>query len=488
MRFLKTILLCYLFPALLMAQSAYDPVKTFTPQQLQEDFSIMRRHLETMHAGLYSYTPKAKMDQRFASIEKQLNQPLTEIQFYQLVGPLLADIKDAHTSIYASGACLDYVDEKMKLLPLGVRWIGGQLFITRNFSRNEEVQQGDILKIVNGESALELFEEMLPYMQRDGNNLTSPRRDLSGRFMDFYGLFYGQPEVFEVELESANGENKKLKLMPETWTDQLKIWEERYGPRPSAPKEKLDLKIEGDIATMTVRSWHPGRIKRGGQNFKKFFKNAFQQIDESNVQHLILDMRDNGGGSEVVFMQLFGHLVDQPYTVYKELSSVTIEIPDHQYYPYDKVKQLEKYGKIAMEKRGDRYYIKDSKDASLRPAKPLAPHYKGKLYVLINERSHSATGDLSGVIRQHNRGLFIGTESGGNPYENVAGDAPFLHLPNTGVRVAIPILKYVINIDKKNPGRGIIPDHAVEPSIQDILQKKDVVMEFALDLIDKERR
>jgi len=41
----------------------------------------------------------------------------------------------------------------------------------------------------------------------------------------------------------------------------------------------------------------------------------------------------------------------------------------------------------------------------------------------------------------------------------------------------------VMNVDFKNEGRGVIPDHIVKPSIQDKIDGFDRVMEYTLDLI-----
>ena len=482
MRYL--LLLC--FPITLLAQSpSYDRNKTFTIPALKEDLQIFRHHLETVHGGLYTYTSKEEMDAYFAELKATLQAPLTELDFYTLISKTSAQIKDAHTGIYASAACLNYVDEQMKLLPLGIRWIDGSLYIRRNFSTKEDLEIGSELLSINGHDAITIFNQLLPMIERDGNNLTSPRRELSGLFMDRYGMVFGEPDTFAVVLKQKDGAIIKYDLASRTWPDQVATWKTRYGFQSNTDKQQLKLAIQGDIATLTVKSWSPGRIKAGKQKFKSFFREAFEQIHAQNVQHLILDMRNNGGGSEVVFMELLGHLLQEPYIVYKELSTRTDQIPDHQYYPNDKVKQLEKFAQKKMIKRGDRFHLK--KDASLVPADPLTPHYQGQLYVLINEKSHSATGDLSGLLQAHRLGIFIWNETGGNPYENTAGDAPFLHLPNTGIRVLIPTLKFGINRPDENTGRGVIPDHILIPSIEDIIEGRDVEMQFTLELIKSNR-
>ena len=40
----------------------YDPDRLYSPEALQEDFTIFRGALEESHGGLYWYTPKEEFD------------------------------------------------------------------------------------------------------------------------------------------------------------------------------------------------------------------------------------------------------------------------------------------------------------------------------------------------------------------------------------------------------------------------------------------
>ena len=60
-------------------------------------------------------------------------------------------------------------------------------------------------------------------------------------------------------------------------------------------------------------------------------------------------------------------------------------------------------------------------------------------------------------------------------------------LPNSGFRLQIPmILRKKAVKSPKEKGRGTIPDHVIEPSIEAISAGKDLEMEFVLKLIEKE--
>ena len=57
-------------------------------------------------------------------------------------------------------------------------------------------------------------------------------------------------------------------------------------------------------------------------------------------------------------------------------------------------------------------------------------------------------------------------------------------MPNTRIRVNIPLTKYVMAVKKvRYQDRGIIPDYTIIPTMNDYLQHKDVQMDYALKLI-----
>jgi hypothetical protein len=60
---------------------------------------------------------------------------------------------------------------------------------------------------------------------------------------------------------------------------------------------------------------------------------------------------------------------------------------------------------------------------------------------------------------------------------------PRLTLPNTKIRVLIPMIRYTMAVSGYPKNRGIIPDYPVSPTIEDLLNDKDTVMEFTFDLI-----
>src|ERR1051325_10894671 len=99
---------------------------------LQDDFKIMRSALEEGHGGIYRYTTKADMDRTFASAYRKLNKPMTDVEFWRLVAPVVAQIKCGHTFLFLPQATQERIATKVPLLPLDVRVLDGRAWIYRD--------------------------------------------------------------------------------------------------------------------------------------------------------------------------------------------------------------------------------------------------------------------------------------------------------------------------------------------------------------------
>ena len=110
------------------------------------------------------------------------------------------------------------------------------------------------------------------------------------------------------------------------------------------------------------------------------------------------------------------------------------------------------------------------------------------MYVLINGSSFAATSELTSVLHHLNRATFVGEEGGGAYSGSTSGFVPELTLPNSRIRVDIPMVKYTMAVgDSSPPDRGLLPDHTVVPTIDDVLTERDTELEFVLELIRSKR-
>jgi C-terminal processing protease CtpA/Prc len=93
---------------------------------------------------------------------------------------------------------------------------------------------------------------------------------------------------------------------------------------------------------------------------------------------------------------------------------------------------------------------------------------------------------VASLLKGNKRAIFIGEESGGTMEGNTSHQSARLVLPNTKIRVAIPLVK-TTNAVPFTKGRGVAPDYPVTPDIRDILKGVDTELNFTLGLISSER-
>jgi len=244
------------------------------------------------------------------------------------------------------------------------------------------------------------------------------------------------------------------------------------------------LEYRGDVAILTIRTFSFGAYRTAKISFPHFLKKTFRELSDKNMPYLIIDLRDNGGGEDLWGRLLFSYLMDKPYMYYDhlEVNRTTFSFLAQTDAP-DIAKMLQK--NTRKNERGAYDILVHS---NLGEQRPLKPTFLGKVYVLINGRSFSGSGETTSLMHFHKKAVFVGEECGAGYYGNTSGLMPTLILPHTKLRVRIPMVRYHMAVSGyDHPDRGIFPDYPFTRTIQDHLNGKDTEMDYVLDLIEKQK-
>ena len=472
-----------LLPLFSQAQKEpYNPEKLFSPEELQEDLNVFWRHLQEVHPGLFTYTSQRELEIQLKDIRAQLTEPMTELAFFRLLSPILKPIGNGHTNIRVSDAFRKHHRTELLLFPLSVQWLDESLYLFRDLSTEKKAPLGAKILRINGMQADSLFLAMRTHVTRDGYNLTGPNRSIAGSFRHWFSYLIGNPERFRLDLRLADSSPQTFEVAAELYPTIIANYEERFAEQiaESDKEPLLHYEIEEDIAIMTIQTFSKGWAKSEGIKFPKFYEKAFGEIAEKGVKHLIIDLRSNGGGDPEPTIDLFGYLHPEPFTFYREISLITRNIPDNRLYK-DKLFLQELLIPFRTKKEGDIYHVKGIAGTKIYP--PLSPRFDGPVYVLINGSSFSATGEMTAILKEHDRVVFVGEEAGGNPVQNTSGIMLQLVLPHTKLNVTNPAVLWKMNVSFENTGHGVVPDYPVSLTIEGLLARKDEVMEFTKKLI-----
>ena len=462
------------------APSSASPDGELSPAALKDDFELLRFSLEDAHAGLYRYTTKAEMDKHFEPLEKKLSRPLRVSEFYAEVLKLVAAIRDGHTSVRAPAGLTAWLRQKPIRPPVAVHFEGDRVRVLKDASGREPSAAGSDILAVNGRPIAEVVSALLRYLPGDGYSDGRRRANLEypDVFGGLYALEYGETEKYVYRLRSADGEVRDHEVAALT-VEEL---EKRMGPlRPRPEGPLLSFRFEGDVAVLTVRTFGGRSLSAGGLSYPEFLTQTFRTLLEKKTESLIIDVRDNGGGNDEYGQMLYAHLAPAPFKYYDRL-----QMNKEKSEFLRRTSPGARLPPLRQDEKG-RWVSTDHPNLGLK--QPREPVFGGRVFILENGRSFSATGEFMTAVYANKRGVFIGEESGAGIGGNTSGIMVGLKLDKSGITVSIPMVGYYMAGDHgAHPERGILPDYEVIPTVEDILAGRDPVMEFALELARRPAR
>ncbi len=234
------------------------------------------------------------------------------------------------------------------------------------------------------------------------------------RLDDVVDLIRG-PKGSTVRLDIVRGSGAaEERLTVSIVRDQVKLEEQ------AAKSEVLDLDIGGTrhrIGIIDVPAFYADfeAMQRGDPDFRSTTRDVARLLaglQQKGVEGVIIDLRDNGGGSLEEANQLTGLFIESGPTVQIRHSNSRVE---------------------RKQKFRDDYY------------------YTGPLLVLINRLSASASEIFAGAIQDYGRGLIVGTQSFGK------GTVQSLSELNHG-QLKLTESKFYRISGESTQHRGVVPD------------------------------
>ena len=484
-------------------QSSLDSILDgqYSSEQLEEDLEVLQNGLEKLHPGLYRYTSKDSLKALFNKARGQIRAQKSYLELYRIISAILAKVKCQHTVAAPQSETLNKLMANGRFFPLKLQWEFESLnaYVAADFSFGADLEPGTRIIKINNRSVAEIYDSLVPFFSSDGDILTNKhsRLQVGVDFQFWYHLLIDRSEEFVVIMEKTDGRILERKYDATTFREWGKNHRKYRKSKNPMIREYMAhyVKIEQKNRTEPIRyrqlSERIGLLKVGNFNsdrFEKRISEAFQKIKKENVEHLIVDIRNNGGGSDVLGRYLFTHFIDKP-TVYFDSLYTSSGISDTTFlYRYtDKNQEWYQHNLRLVDKMAKGgFATKPEVNKGLKIQFPRNNRFKGEVYILMNGRSASTTAEFTAAMHINNLATFIGEESGGAYHGGNGGDFAELKLPNSKIVVNIPLVKYVMNSKEPNfIGRGTLPDFDVTSSMKDYLNLSDPQLNFALELIRK---
>ncbi|MBY0556715.1 MAG: hypothetical protein K2P77_05895 [Burkholderiaceae bacterium] len=461
-----------------------------TPQAASADIALLRRALETIHPGLHRYRSKDEIDAAFARLQTVTQQPLSELELWQAVALMLAEIHCDHTKPEPSAALSRYRREHPTHLPLRFRLVEGRMIVTANDGQAGAPTVGSEITAINGRPVPQVLATLGRAVAYDGDTShaidakLAADGDLDGDDLnEYWPAFYGFAQQWKLGWKTAGAAGiTQSTLSPIT----LERWATLPAPGAAWRAEfdkDVRWRITGKQAYLRIDSFvnyrHP-------VDADAFLGKYFKAMRAAGTTDLIVDLRENGGGSDDAALALARYLLPQPFTWLQPQLLKTIRYGDLPDYIESWGDRQALFAPPASDfvQQADGWWRRlprpgNPDDASVLPQQPAADGYRGRLTLLTSARNGSGATLTIALLKAQAAARLVGEDTGGSAEGPTAGTIFLLTLPNSGLKVRIPSKWNRSSVPHFTPRRGVAVNVQVTPTYADLLRARDTVLEVA---------
>lgn len=496
------LVLAFLFNQLIsLAQIDSLSHKVLTKEQMLEDFNFLRKVLEETHPALYRYTAKDIMQRKIDSIAGTLNKDMSFYDYYLVITSLIADIRCAHTYATPVQDIGTYYTKQIRTLPLEIIPVGDHYYATASGTMDSKILSGDEILSINGRPVQSVVQHLFRHLWSDGYIETSKFSLVRGsKFGLFYYMLIERPDSFLLSVRDSKGQVKEVTIPALPFSDYMtnvfknpvnKYIISRYKEKNKKEQKngwRLEMTKLPNTAYLRINGFGGGKDEEGAaKKLREFMDKSVATLKKKRIENLIVDLRNNGGGWDIQGVEFFTYLMKDttPVRYYARMFTIT---DSSEFFKYSDLSADDKANarKKLIPQPDGTFSLMEEHTYGLRIQHAKPNRFTGKVYFLINGGTGSTASEFVAVAHSNKLGTFIGEESGG-AYEGDNG-ASFLHfqLPNSKIAIGTPLVYYNNAVHTpRQKGRGVIPDHTVNLTKEDLLNGIDTQIEFTFDLIQK---
>jgi hypothetical protein len=415
-----------------------------TAEQWREDLDVLAAGMERTHRQLYHTVAR----EEFAEAIDDLKSRIPDLKRHEIIveiARIVAMVGDGHTQLWLTPNTRNGFNQ----VPILLYWLTDGLYVLAVDERYAETAGGRVLKI-GDVSTEEAMQRVRGIVHRDNEMGTI---SIGARYLAIPEVLHAlrltdfpARATYEVEKDGARIE-VELEAIPDAWLPNLSGRPYLIASRSDSvtmafawdPAREAPLYISQPDnrfwyqwleESMTLYVQLNAVLNKEHETMAAFFDRVFAEVDSTEVERLVLDLRFNGGGNNFNNDPVIQGVVKR-----------------------DAINQF------------------------------------GKFYVIISRHTFSAASHLVTYLERNTNALFVGEPTGGSP--NHFGDARPVDLPNSGLRIGASSIYWQNSLPVPFESRDWTPPQlAAEPNIDDWLAGRDPALEAILtypyktDLVD----
>ncbi|WP_282127039.1 S41 family peptidase [Marinifilum flexuosum] len=460
-----------------------DPNATISKEKALEDLNDYYHAIATAHPKPYRYVSKLEFkrvkDSLSNIVRNHPNDSVRKVDLYFLLRSLAAQTKDTHTIIFMSQ------NRDIRYFPYGIRILNQNIYVVGSDSTSQQLPVGTEITSINGIKTNKILASLSSF---ESTALEHTKNNKIARNFSFYlNYYYNIKDAVQLQVKSQG----KDTILTAKLIDHKASFRRK---RKSESKYQFSNLAMSDNSVPVIDLNDCSNIDLN--EFKKEIDLFFEKHHEEDF--IIIDVRDNAGGSEEYGRYILAYLTDKRIKTYEnyiwKMSDVArlqiLQKKNRSFYNMKvpsvlwslPIHKLHQYGS----------YIEDKLSMSNGEIRNSGPSYfeahntnyrfKGHAIMLINHGTASAAQDIAAIFKKNELGTLIGSETknsmsfGGNIWVD-------LELKNSGIRYYMPMTYGVM--DLADTVAGVQPDIKVDYSFKEYNGKVDKEIKIVKEYVNK---
>lgn len=421
--YMKNKIIIYAVLVLFLCSTAFG--QKLSPAQQISDFDDLCSKLESVHPDLYLYQSKKEYENNKMKIKASMTDSIKISDFYFKIVPFIANIKDGHSMMLPpiTSDFVSYVKKDGKTMPLRIKAVENVFVVDYPIVMNSGFNEGDTIFSINGVDSKDILKKAYDLWGSEEDNGIKEAAVNTYLSLLFWHMYrWDDSYVFMVK-HGNTIEKKHLEGVPQSMA--MKVRRERLSKNKP---ESFSCKFSSDYtqATLIIRNVYNEKA------LKEFCDSVFKEINYRKIPEIIIDMRNNTGGSSQCVERLISYFPHPEYVLY---SKSQIKVSTYSK-AYNKERHPEIYSQICNIPDGELFVVKESLIEDNRKEANL---YRGKIIVLVNNKTYSGASSFAHVMNK----LGIASVEGetGCPTVYFGNFLPFT-LPNSKIDYYITFAKF----------------------------------------------
>lgn len=468
-------------------KASYSPDKKYAAGELRQDVDVLWQTFQKNHPSLYWYNSKDSVENAFAQLSASLTDSLTEPGFRLRLAKAVATIHCGHTTVRPSKAASRYREiQRRPMFPLQVKtWQPDSMVVLSNaFRADSHLVRGAFIHRINGRPVRQILDSIFQFISADGLHDSFKYQLVSNNFPSWYKSIFGLASINTIDITGLDGKPltvniKNFDPAADSTRRPDRANMRQLVPAPRQPRlsreRNLVIDTARSLAIMELNTFSKGRLP-------SFFRKTFRTLRKNNIQNLVIELRENGGGNIMNSTRLTQYIANKPFKVADTVAAISLQ------YPWPRLVKGGLFFKfqswaVARRQADGRLHYRMYERKFFKPK--TKNHFDGKVFILTGGFTFSASTLFINPIQGQPNVTVIGEETGGSAIGNTAVNIPDLRLPNTGVRVRLPLYRLVASKNIPLDGRGILPDIYVPPTSWHLTHRLDPKIMKVYELLDK---